>query len=78
MAHNWEDFDEVFHTKPKYSPDNKHADAALKHRNELGGTLFFDRIWNTLGLKQGSTGTCVENVVLTWQSYESVPAEIER
>lgn len=44
-------FEAVFHSKPDYSPDAKHADAALKHRKEFGGKLFFDHIWETLKLQ---------------------------
>ena len=50
--YDWQDFKTVFQPKPDFKPDAKHADAVLKHREELGGTLFFDRIWNSLGLKQ--------------------------
>ena len=49
---DWHDFKAVFQPKPDFKPDAKHADAVVKHREELGGVLFFDRIWNSLGLKQ--------------------------
>ncbi|KPI44462.1 uncharacterized protein AB675_8632 [Cyphellophora attinorum] len=48
--YDWQNFDAVFHTKPDQSPDQKHAEAALKHRKELGGELFFDRMWTALRL----------------------------
>ena len=49
--YEWQDFKTVFQPKPDFKPDAKHAEAILRHREELGGTLFFDRIWNSLGLK---------------------------
>jgi hypothetical protein len=48
--YDWQNFDTVLHTKPDQSPDQKHAEAALKHRKELGGELFFDRMWTALRL----------------------------
>ena len=51
--YEWNKFTVVFHSKPDYNPDQKQVDAAVRHRKELGGTLFFDRIWNSLGLDQG-------------------------
>ena len=44
-------FEAIFHSKPDYSPDAKHADAALKHRKEFGGKLFFDHIWESSKLE---------------------------
>lgn len=38
-------FESIFQAKHDYHPDTRHADAALKHRKEFGGKLFFDRIW---------------------------------
>ena len=52
--YDWQDFKIVFQPKPDFKPDAKHAEAILKHREELGGTLFFDRIWHSLGLKQAA------------------------
>ena len=49
---DWQDFKSVFQPKPDFKPDPKHAEAVLRHREELGGTLFFDRIWSSIGLKQ--------------------------
>lgn len=49
---NWTDFDSVFRSKADYSLDQKHVDAITKHRKDFGGVLFFDRIWNSIGLKQ--------------------------
>lgn len=43
-------FESIFHTKLDYNPDNRQADAAVKHRKELGGTLFFDRMWDKSNL----------------------------
>jgi hypothetical protein len=43
-------FATIFQSKPDYSPDAKHADTVQKHRKELGGTLFFDRMWQQLSL----------------------------
>jgi hypothetical protein len=50
--YDWKDFKTVFQPKPDFKHDPKHAEAVLRHREELGGTLFFDRIWGSLGLKQ--------------------------
>lgn len=51
--HNWWNFEVVFQSKPDYSYDEKTANAILKNRKELAGTLFFDRVWANLGLKDG-------------------------
>ncbi len=58
--YDWQDFKTVFQPKPDFKPDAKHAEAVLKHREELGGILFFDRIWSSLGLKQGESCACVQ------------------
>ena len=50
--YDWQAFDAVFHTKADISPDQKHVDAVLRHRKELDGTLFFDRMWTNVKLKQ--------------------------
>ena len=57
MVLDWQDFKAVFHPKSDFKPDAKHADAVLKYREELGGVLFFDRIWSSLGLKQRESPT---------------------
>jgi len=49
--YDWQDFNNVFQSRPDYAPDHKQVEAVLKHRKELGG-LFFDKIWSSLGLKQ--------------------------
>ena len=51
--YEWRDFPTVFHNKPDFTPDQKHAEAAIKHRRELGGALFFDRLWTVLRLDKG-------------------------
>ncbi|ETN45331.1 uncharacterized protein HMPREF1541_09162 [Cyphellophora europaea CBS 101466] len=53
-SYDWQQFEVVFQAKPDYSPDQKQADAALKHRKEFGGKLFFDRIWSTLNLQKAT------------------------
>ncbi|RMZ85781.1 hypothetical protein DV737_g344, partial [Chaetothyriales sp. CBS 132003] len=50
--YDWTDFDVVFHSRADGFVDQKYVDAALTHRKELGGTLFFDRIWTAVKLKQ--------------------------
>ncbi|RMZ88018.1 hypothetical protein DV736_g4760, partial [Chaetothyriales sp. CBS 134916] len=50
--YDWTDFDAVFHSRADGFVDQKYVDAALTHRKELGGTLFFDRIWTAVKLKQ--------------------------
>jgi hypothetical protein len=49
----WQRFAAVFQAKPDYSLDHRQIDAISRHRKELGGTLFFDRVWSNIGLKQG-------------------------
>jgi len=49
---DWKDFDSVFQPKKDYTPDHKQGEAAIRHRKELGGHLYFDLIWTSLGLKQ--------------------------
>jgi hypothetical protein len=51
--YDWLNFDVVFQGKLDYSYDEKTVNAILKNRKELGGTLFFDRVWSNLGLKDG-------------------------
>lgn len=63
--YNWQDFDSVFHAKPDFSPDHKHAEGAAKHRKELGGKLFFDRMWTALGLEKGESRTAAYGSTLT-------------
>jgi hypothetical protein len=58
--YDWRNFDVVFHSKPDYSPDQKHVDSVLKNRKELGGQLFFDRIWTNLNLEKGMI-TCFDS-----------------
>jgi hypothetical protein len=52
--YDWQNFDVVFHGKPDCSYDDKTVNAILKNRKELAGTLFFDRVWSNLGLKDGT------------------------
>jgi len=49
--YDWQSFDVVFQAKPDYAYESKAVNTILKHRDELGGALFFDRVWSTLGLK---------------------------
>ena len=49
----WQRFASVFEAKPDYTLDNKQVDAINRHRKDLGGTLFFDRTLQSVGLKQG-------------------------
>ena len=51
--YEWQNFDVVFQAKLDCSYDEKNANAILKNRKELAGTLFFDRVWSNLGLKDG-------------------------
>lgn len=53
IMYDWHSFDVVFQAKPDYAYESKTVNTILKHREELGGTLFFDRVWSTLGLKEG-------------------------
>ena len=50
--YDWQDFNVVFHGKTDVSVDQKHVDAVLRNRKELGGTLFFDRMCTSIKLKQ--------------------------
>jgi hypothetical protein len=61
--YDWQDFDVVFHAKKDISPDQKHVEAALKHRKALDGTLFFDRIWTSVKLKQRKSPMSVPSTV---------------
>lgn len=49
--YDWQSFKNGFHSNPSLAPDRKQTEATLRHRDELGGTLFFDRIWTSLNLK---------------------------
>ena len=51
--YNWQNFDTVFQSKLDCSYDEKTVNTILKNRKELAGTLFFDRVWSNLGLKDG-------------------------
>jgi len=51
--YDWRKFSSVFQSKPDYTLDHKQVETAFRHRKELGGTLFFDKVWESLGLKQG-------------------------
>ena len=51
--YDWQNFDTVFQSKLDCSYDEKTVNAILKSRKELAGTLFFDRVWSNLGLKDG-------------------------
>lgn len=67
--YDWQNFDVVFQSKPDWSYDEKTVNAILKNRKELAGTLFFDRVWLNLGLKDGkafgspSTINCCKGVL---------------
>ena len=52
---DWQNFDVVFHGRLEYTYDHRLVDSILRHRSELEGTLFFDRVWASVGLKQGET-----------------------
>lgn len=47
-------FEFIFQAKLDHSPDVRQGEAALKHRKELGGTLFFDRMWDKSNLGKAS------------------------
>jgi hypothetical protein len=49
--YDWQNFDVVFQGKTDCSYDEKTVNAILKSRKEFAGTLFFDRVWSNLGLK---------------------------
>jgi len=49
----WQSFASVFQAKADYTLDHKQVEAINRHRKDLGGTLFFDRVWQSVGLKQG-------------------------
>lgn len=51
--YDWQNFDTVFQSKLDCSYDEKTVNTILKNRKELAGTLFFDRVWSDLGLKDG-------------------------
>jgi hypothetical protein len=51
--YDWQNFDVVFQSKLDCSYDEKTVNAILKNRKELADTLFFDRVWLNLGLKDG-------------------------
>lgn len=62
---DWQDFETVFRSKLDYTPDQKQIETTLRHRKEFQGSLFFDRIWNNIGLKQRK---CTE---MKWRRHES-------
>lgn len=72
---DWTDFDAVFRTKQDYTIDQKHTDAIVRQRKEFGGALYFDRIWSSIGLKQGMSWSEILLAVLTHHSAEVVPSE---
>jgi hypothetical protein len=49
--YDWQNFDVVFQSKADYSYDEKTINTILKHRKELAGSLYFDRVWSNLGLR---------------------------
>lgn len=71
--YDWTDFDAVFHAKRDISIDNKHADAAVKHRKELGGRLFFDRMWTALRLDKRESLFVKDNAGLTVVATKAYP-----
>ena len=76
--YDWQNFDFVFQGKPDCSFDEKTVGTIVKNRKELAGTLFFDRVWSTLGLKDGKSvkPRCiclvVVGIVLSLQSFNAV------
>ena len=52
IMYDWQDFNTVFKGRTDYSFDQKQVETIQRNRNECGGTLFFDRVWLNVGLRQ--------------------------
>lgn len=51
--HDWTSFDTVFEKASKWTYEQSAVHTILRNRQNLEGVLFFDRIWESLDLKQG-------------------------
>ncbi|KKY23226.1 hypothetical protein UCRPC4_g02954 [Phaeomoniella chlamydospora] len=49
---DWANFDVVFQQKPNFSYDSKTVEQIRRRRKDFDGKLFFDRILESIGLKQ--------------------------
>lgn len=78
MALEWQKFTNVFQAKPDYTLDSRQVDGINRHRKELGGALFFDRVCASVGLKQGKTVTASAPIrTLTSRSSKVLSSEIQ-
>lgn len=78
MNLEWQRFEKVFQAKPDYTFDTKQVDAINRHRKDLGGTLFFDRVCVSVGLKQGKTVVNSKFLhIFTSCSVEVLPSEVQ-
>lgn len=52
--YDWASFDNVFEKASKWTYDQNAVNTISRNRQNMDGILFFDRIWASLGLKQGT------------------------
>lgn len=53
--YDWTDFDAVFEKASKWTYEQDAAQAISLNRQNMDGVLFFDRIWESLGLEHGES-----------------------
>ena len=51
--YDWTNFDVVFEKASKWTYEQSTVQTILRSRQNMEGVLFFDRIWESLGLRQG-------------------------
>lgn len=51
--YDWTSFDAVFDKASKWTYEQTAVHTISRARQNMEGVLFFDRIWGSLGLKQG-------------------------
>ena len=50
--YDWTSFDAVFDKASKWTYDQSTLQTILRNRQNMEGVLFFDRIWESLGLRR--------------------------
>ena len=51
--YDWTSFETVFGKASKWTHEQNHVHTISRNRQNMEGVLFFDRIWESLGLEQG-------------------------
>lgn len=76
--YDWTNFDTIFGKASKGMYEQNVVHTISSNRQNMEGVLFFDRIWESLGLKHGEmTVYGVFLMALTNCSFEILPAKVE-